>query len=191
MTIMDFVMTSKETIEDIIKNCQLIERGVEELSLGVLEFERSMEKQPSFVQPFVKSDFKSGIGLSMEELKRFLDQLKICFTRIQNDVKQLVAVYDKKEGEIETSAAVTKLKDSTMSFLNAANVVIETINNLIAYLQSLPDKINMIPTQFMSNDERKSVLQSMPEYEGKAKFLVELFETVRVQLDRLNDNLTN
>ena len=184
-------MSSKETIESTIRNCQLIERGVEELSLGVYEFKRSMEKQPSFVQPFVKSDFKSGIGLSMEELERFLDQLKTCFKRIENDAKQLVAVCDKKESEIETSAAVTKLKDSTMSFLNAANVVIETINKLIAYLQSLPDKMNIIPKQFMSNDERKSLLQLMPEYEGKAKFLVQLFVTVRVQLDRLNDNLTN
>jgi len=188
---MDRAMTSKETIESIISNCQLIERGVEELSLGVLEFERFMEKQPSFVQPFVKSDFKSGIGLSMEKLQRFLDQLEICFKRIENDAKQLVAVCDKKEGEIETSAAVTKLIDSTTSFLNASNVVIETINKLSVYLQSLPDKMNMVPKQFMSDDERKSLLQLMPEYEGKAKTLVQLFETVRVQLDRLNDNPTN
>jgi len=188
---MDRAMTSKEPIESIISNCQLIERGVEELSLGVLEFERFMEKQPSFVQPFVKSDFKSGIGLSMEKLQRFLDQLEICFKRIENDAKQLVAVCDKKEGEIETSAAVTKLIDSTTSFLNASNVVIETINKLSVYLQSLPDKMNMVPKQFMSDDERKSLLQLMPEYEGKAKTLVQLFETVRVQLDRLNDNPTN
>ena len=184
-------MTSKETIESVINNCQLIERGVEELSLGVLEFERFMDKQPSFVQPFVKSDFKSGIGLSMEELQRFLDQLKICFKRIENDVKQLVAVCDKKEGEIETSAAMAKLIDSTMSFLNASNVVIETINKLTVYLQSLPDKMKMVPKQFMSDDERKSLLKLMPEYEGKAKSLVQLFETVRVQLGRLNDNPTN
>ncbi len=188
---MDRAMTSKEPIESIISNCQLIERGVEELSLGVLEFERFMEKQPSFVQPFVKSDFKSGIGLSMEKLQRFLDQLEICFKRIENDAKQLVAVCDKKEGEIETSAAVTKLIDSTTSFLNASNVVIETINKLSVYLQSLPDKMNMVPKQFMSDDERKSLLQLMPEYEGKTKTLVQLFETVRVQLDRLNDNPTN
>ena len=188
---MDRAMTSKEPIESIISNCQLIERGVEELSLGVLEFERFMEKQPSFVQPFVKSDFKSGIGLSMEKLQRFLDQLEICFKRIENDAKQLVAVCDKKEGEIETSAAVTKLIDSTTSFLNASNVVIETINKLSVYLQSVPDKMNIVPKQFMSDDERKSLLQLMPEYEGKAKTLVQLFETVRVQLDRLNDNPTN
>ena len=188
---MDRAMTSKETIESIIRDCQLIERGVEELSMGVLEFERSMEKQPSFVQPFVKSDFKSGIGLSMEELKRFIDQLKICFKRIENDAKQLVAVCDKKEGEIETSAAVTKLKDSTMPFLNAANVVIETMNKLIAYLQSLPDKMNMIPKQFMNNDDRKSLLQLMLEYEGKAKSLLQLLVTLRDQLIQLNDNLTN
>jgi len=188
---MDRAMTSKEPIESIISNCQLIERGVEELSLGVLEFERFMEKQPSFVQPFVKSDFKSGIGLSMEKLQRFLDQLEICFKRIENDAKQLVAVCDKKEGEIETSAAVTKLIDSTTSFLNASNVVIETINKLSVYLQSLPDKMNMVPKQFMSDDERKSLLQLMPEYEGKAKTLVQLFEAVRVQLDQLNDNPTN
>ena len=188
---MDRAMTSKEPIESIISNCQLIERGVEELSLGVLEFERFMEKQPSFVQPFVKSDFKSGIGLSMEKLQRFLDQLEICFKRIENDAKQLVAVCDKKEGEIETSTAVTKLIDSTTSFVIASNVVIETINKLSVYLQSLPDKMNMVPKQFMSDDERKSLLQLMPEYEGKTKTLVQLFETVRVQLDRLNDNPTN
>jgi len=150
-----------------------------------------MEKQPSFVQPFVKSDFKSGIGLSMEELKRFIDQLKIYFKRIENDAKQLVAVCDEKEGEIEISAAVTKLKDSTMSFLNAANVVIETMNKLIAYLQSLPDKMNMIPKQFMNNDERKSLLELMLEYEGKAKSLLQLVVTLRDQLIQLNDNLTN
>jgi hypothetical protein len=39
-----------------------------------------------------------------------------------------------KEGEIKPSAAVTKLKDSTMSFLNAADVVIGIINKLITYL---------------------------------------------------------
>jgi hypothetical protein len=184
-------MSSKETIESIIRNCQLILRGVKELSLGVHEFKRALEKQPAFVLPFVKSDFKSGIGLSIEELERFLDQLKTCFKIIENDIKQLAAICDKKEGEIEPSAAVTKLKDSTMSFLNAADVVTETINKLITYLQSLPDKINMIPQQFMSNDERKSLLQLMSEYEGKAKSLVQLFVTVRVQLDQLNDNLTN
>ena len=123
----------------------------------------------------------------MEELERFLDQLKTCFKIIENDVKQLAAICDKKEGEIDTSAAVTKLKDSTASFLNAADGVIETINKLITYLQSLPDKINMIPQQLMSNDDRKSLLQLMPEYEGKAQLLVQLFVTVRVQLDRLND----
>jgi predicted nuclease with TOPRIM domain len=184
-------MSSKETIESIIKNCQLIELGVEELSLGVQEFKRSMEKQPSFVKPLVKGDFKSGIGLSMEELERFLDRLKTCFKRIENDVKQLAAVLDKKEGEIETSETLKKLKDSTKSFLNAADVIIETINKLVTYLQSLPDKINMIPQQFMSDDERKSLLQLMPEYEEKATFLVQLFVTVSVQLNRLNKDLTN
>lgn len=73
---MGWTMSLKQTIESIIKNCQLIGSGVEELSLGVHEFKRSMEKQPSFVQLFVKSDFESGIGLSKEELMRFLDQLK-------------------------------------------------------------------------------------------------------------------
>ena len=184
-------MSSKETIESIIKNCQLIEHGVEELSLGVREFKRSMEKQPSFVQPLVKGDFKSGIGLSMEDLERFFDRLKTCFKRIENDVKQLAAVSDKKEGEIKTSETLRKLKDSTMSFLNAADVIIETINKLVIYLQSLPDKINMIPQQFLSADEKKSLLQLTPEYEGKAKFLVQLFVTVSVQLNQLNTDLTN
>jgi hypothetical protein len=49
----------------------------------------------------------------------------------------------------------------------------------------------MILQQFMSNDERKSLLQLMPEYEGKAKFLVQLFVAVRVQLDRLNGKYSN
>jgi hypothetical protein len=55
------------------------------------------KKQAAFVLPFVKSDFKSGIGLSMEELERFLDQLKTCFKVIENDIKQLAAICDKKK----------------------------------------------------------------------------------------------
>jgi hypothetical protein len=127
----------------------------------------------------------------MKELNRFIEQLKICFKRIENDAKQLLSVCNKKEDEIETSVAVTKLKDSTMSFLNAANVVIETINKLIVYLQSLPDKMNMIPKQFMNDNERKSLLLLMLEYEGKVKSLLQLLVTLRHQLDQLNDNLTN
>jgi len=178
-------MYSKETIENIITNCQQIEHGVEELSQGVDEFKQSMEKQPSFVQPFVKRDFESGVGLSIEELKRLLGHLTTCFTGIENDLKQLEAACDKKGGETEISTAITKLKDTSKPFLNAANVVIKTISNLITYLQSLPGKINMIPQQFLNNDERKSLLQLMPVYKDKAKALLQLFVIMQDQLDLL------
>ena len=184
-------MHPKETIENIIMNCQQIEHGVEELSQGVDEFKQSMEKQPSFVQPFVKRDFESGVGLSIEELKRLLGHLTMYFMGIEDDLKQLEAACDKKEGETEISTAVTKLKDSSKSFLKATNVVIKTISNLITYLESLPDKINMIPQQYLNNDERKSLLQLMPGYRDKAKALLQLFANTQDQFDLLIHTLAN
>ncbi|HYA61235.1 MAG TPA: hypothetical protein VED16_04070 [Candidatus Acidoferrum sp.] len=184
-------MYSKETIDYIIMNCQQIEQGVKELSQGVDEFKQSMEKQPSFVQPFVKRDFESGVGLSIEKLKRLLGHLMKCFTGIENDLKELEAAYDKKEDETEISVAITKLKDSSTLFLNAANVLIKTMSNMITYLQSLPDKINMIPQQFLNNDERKSLLQLMPGYQDKAKSLSQLFVSMQDQLDLLIHTLAN
>jgi hypothetical protein len=49
----------------------------------------------------------------------------------------------------------------------------------------------MIPKQFMNDNERKSLLLLMLEYEGKVKSLLQLLVTLRHQLDQLNDNLTN
>ena len=184
-------MYSKETIENIIVNCQQIEQGVKELSQGLDEFKQSMEKQPSFVQPFVKRDFESGVGLSIEELKRLLGHLATCFTEIENDLKQLEAACNKKESETEISTAITKLKDTSKSFPNAANVVIKMVSNLITYLQSLPDKIDMIPQQFLNNDERKSLLQLMPVYQDKARALLQLFVIMQDQLDLLIHTLAN
>jgi hypothetical protein len=178
-------MPPKEVVERLIRNCQIVERGVGEISRGVDEFKLSVEKQPTFVRPLVKRDFESGTGMNTEEWKKFLEQLAKRFKQIENDAKQLMAAHNKEGRKAETSVALTKLNDTATPFLNAASVAIESINNLATYLGSLPDKINIIPKQFLSEDERKALLQSMPEYEEKAKTLAQLLAAAKEQLSHL------
>ena len=178
-------MPPKEVVESLIRECQLVERGIEEISRGVDEFKLTVEKQPTFVRPLVKRDFESGTGMNTEEWKTFLERLATRFKGIENDAKQLMAAHDTEASKAETSVALTKLKDTATPFFDAASVAIESIGNLATYLGSLPDKINIIPKQFLNEDEKQALLQSMPEYEETAKVLVQLLATAKEQLNHI------
>lgn len=178
-------MPPKGVIESLIKDCQLVERRVEEISRGVDEFRLTVEKQPAFVRPLVKRDLESGTGMGTEEWKKFLDRLAKHFNEIENDAKQLITVYDKEGSKTEMSAALTKLKNTALPFLDAASAAIESINNLATYLRGLPDKINIIPKQFLNEDEKQALARSMPAYEEEAKILVQLLVAVKEQLNHI------
>jgi hypothetical protein len=178
-------MQPKEIVENLIKDCQLVEREIEGISRGVDEFKLILERQPTFVRPLVYRDFESGTGMNLEEWKKFLERLVIRFKHIENDAKQLMITYDAERSKADTSIALIKLKDKATPFLDAASIAIEPLDNLAAYLEGLPDKINIIPKQFLSEDEKKVLLQSMLEYEEKAKTLAQLLAAVNEQLSQI------
>ncbi len=178
-------MPPKEVVERLIADCQLVERGVGEISRGVDEFKLLVEKQPTFVRPLVKRDFESGTGMNTEEWKKFFEQLATRFKQIENDAKQLMAAHDTEGSKAETSVTLTKLKEAATPFLDAVSVTIESINNLATYLGSLPDKISIIPKQFLSEDEKKALLQLMPEYEERAKTLAQLLAVAKEHLSNM------
>ncbi len=175
-------MSTKEAVEKLIADCKLVEQKVGEISRGVDEFKLSVEKQPTFVRPLVKRDFESGTGMNTEEWKKFLEQLATRFKQIENGAKQLMAVRDTEGNKAETTVALTKLNDTATPFLDDASGVIESMNKLTTYLGGLPDKINIIPKQFLSKDEKNVLLKSIPEFEKEAKTLAQLLAAVNEQL---------
>lgn len=69
-----------------------------------------------FVQTFIKCDFESEVGLSIEELKNVVGQLTMYFTGTKKRVETIKGAYNKK-GETDTSKAMIKADRFNKVFL--------------------------------------------------------------------------
>jgi hypothetical protein len=175
-------MTSKDDIERLIESCKTVERGVMELSKGIEEFESSVNKQPIFVKPFVKRDFASNTGMTAEEWKRFAKRLYTRFTSIDDDAKKVLETYEQQGSEDDVYAAVTTLRGTATPFIDSGDIAIKAVEGLAAYLESLPKKIEMAPKQFLKEEEKKKLIEAMPENVEKVRGLATLLRTITDQL---------
>lgn len=178
-------MTSQDDIERLIEACRATERGVMELSTGIEEFERSVNKQPIFVKPFVKRDFTSNTGMSVEEWKRFTERLHRRFTLIEDDSKKVLETYEQQGSEDNIHAAITTLKDTAAPFIDNGEIAIKTIEGFATYLESVPKKIEMAPKQFLKEEEKKKLIETIPENVEKVKGLTKLLRTLKDQVTEI------
>jgi hypothetical protein len=175
-------MTSKDDIEHLIEMCRAAERGVVELSKGIEEFESSVNKQPIFVKPFIKRDFTSNTGMNVEEWKRFTERLHKRFTLIEGDSKKVLETYEQQGSEDNIYATITKLKNTATPFIENGDVAIKTIEGFATYLESVPKKIEMAPSQFLKEEEKKKLIETIPENVEKVKGLTKLLRTIKDQI---------
>ncbi|HYA61156.1 MAG TPA: hypothetical protein VED16_03635 [Candidatus Acidoferrum sp.] len=175
-------MTTKEDIERLIESCNIVKSGAIELSKGIEEFEDSVDKQPIFVKPFVKRDFASNTGMTEEEWKRFAERLRIRFTSIEDDSRKVLETYKQQRSEGDTYAAIKKLKGTAMPFIDNGIVAIKAIEGFATYLESVPKKIKMAPKQFLKEEEKKKLIEAIPENVEKVKDLANLLRTIKDQL---------
>lgn len=175
-------MTSQDDIEHLIEACRAAEHGVIEFSKGIEEFERSVNKQPIFVKPFVKRDFTSNTGMSVEEWKRFTERLHRRFTLIEDDAKKVLETYKQQGSEDDIHATITTLKDTAAPFIDNGEIVIKTIEGFATYLESVPKKIEMAPKQFLKEEEKKKLIETIPENVEKVKGLAKLLRTLKDQV---------
>jgi len=175
-------MTSKDDIERLIETCKIVERAVMELSKGIEEFESSVNKQPIFVKPFVKWDFASNTGMTAEEWKRFTERLHKRFTSIEDDSKKVLEAYEQQGSEDDIYAAITRLRGTATPFIDSGDIVIKAIEGFATYLESVPKKIEMAPKQFLKEEEKKKLIDAIPENVEKVKGLANLLRTTKDQL---------
>lgn len=175
-------MTSKDDIEPLIEMFKIVERGVMELSKGIEEFESSVNKQPIFVKPFVKRDFTSNTGMSIEEWKRFTERLYRRFTSIDDEAKKVLETYEQQGSEDDIYAAITNLRGTATPFIDSGDIVIKAIEGFATYLESVPKKIEMAPKQFLKEEEKKKLIDVIPENVEKVKSLASLLRTIKDQL---------
>jgi hypothetical protein len=175
-------MTTKDDIERLIETCAMVERSVIELSKGIAEFESLVSKQPIFVKPVVKRDFASTTGMNVEEWKRFAGRLHTRFTSIDDDAKKVLETYERQGSESDMHAAIATLKDTTTPFMESADVAIKTIEGLATYLEGLPKKLEIVPTQILKEEEKNKMIEMIPENVEKVKGLANLLKTIKDQV---------
>ncbi len=143
--------------------------GVSQMAEAVSEMDRRFGELPMMVRPFVRRDFKSNMGFSVEEWAEFLRRL----------AARLEAIRDAAGGSSGELRAVAE------PFLERADLVVKKMREFQSYTAESPKKLEMAPKMFLTEEMREQA-GAAPEYARQigraADGLIRLKDLIRERL---------
>jgi len=121
--------------------------GVSQMAEAVSEMNRRFGELPMMVRPFVRRDFKSNMGFSVEEWAEFLSRL----------TARLEAIRDAAGG------SSWELRAAAEPFMERADLVVKKMREFQSYTEEAPKKLKMAPKMFLTEEMREQA-RAAPEY---------------------------
>ncbi|MGZ4869752.1 MAG: hypothetical protein ACXV2F_05265 [Halobacteriota archaeon] len=174
-------MQQKEEVERLIKTCETGKDSVAAFSRSFDDFNAVIEDLPAVVRPLVRRDLESNTGMSGDEWKVFLERLGARYGAIYDEARRVAETLDEANGG-NVAEATAALKDASAPLVESADVAVEEIQTVEAYLEGLPAKINMIPDSFLPADVREGLIDSVPGYVERARAVKELLDEAKKEL---------
>jgi hypothetical protein len=143
--------------------------GVSQMAEAVSEMNRRFGELPMIVRPFVRRDFKSNMGFSVEEWEEFLRRLAARLEEIRD----------------AAGGSSGELRGAAEPFLERADLVVKKMREFQSYTTESPKKLEMAPKIFLTEEMREQV-RAAPEYARQigraADGLIRLRDLIRERL---------
>jgi len=177
-------MPQKEEVERLIKTCETAKDSVAAFSRSIDDFSAVVEDLPAVARPLVRRDLQANSGMSAEEWTTFLERLGARYGAIYNEARRVAEALDEaNDGKVAEATAA--LKDAATPLVESADVAVEQMQTMVAYLEGLPAKINIIPDAFLKADAREGLVSSMPGYVERARAVKELLNETKEVLSSI------
>ena len=171
-------MPQKEEVEHLIKTCETGKDSVAAFSRSIDDFSAVVEELPAVARPLVRRDLQANSGMSADEWTTFLERLGARYGTIYDAARGVAEALDEaNDGKVAKATAA--LKDAAAPLVESADVAVEQMQTMEAYLEGLPAKINMIPDAFLKADTREGLVSSMPGYAERARAVKELLNETK------------
>ncbi|MGA9078826.1 MAG: hypothetical protein WB581_01115 [Halobacteriota archaeon] len=175
-------MPQKEEVERLIKTCETAKDSVAAFSRSIDDFSAVVEDLPAVARPLVRRDLQANSGMSADEWTTFLERLGARYGAIYDEARRVAEALDDDGNVAEATAA---LKDAATPLVESADVAVEQMQTMEAYLEGLPAKINIIPDAFLKADAREGLVSSMPGYVERARAVKELLNETKEVLSSI------
>lgn len=142
--------------------CTGISNGAKELAKGVEAFREGLQKRPFFTRSFATRDFESGTGLKADEWIDFAERLSNRFQSIAAKLQEAQEHLSKSEFD-RISRDLDNLKAVAEPFMNNYDLIIDTLNRFHTYMAEAPERAKSIPKIFLSEEDRKMMVEELPK----------------------------
>jgi hypothetical protein len=177
-------MPRKEEVGRLIKTCETGKDSVAAFSRSIDDFSAVVEDLPAVARPLVRRDLSANSGMSTDEWTAFLGRLGARYGAIYDEARRVAEALDEaNDGKVAEATAA--LKDAAAPLVESADVAVEQMRTMEAYLEGLPAKINIIPDAFLKADAREGLISSMPGYIERARAVKELLSETKEVLNSI------
>ena len=170
-----------QLLPDTIKLCSEIADGAKQLSEGVRNFKEGLKKKPFFVRPFVTRDFESGTGLKADEWIDLAERTSRRFQSIADALQKAQKHLSASEKEKLTEDFVN-IKTVAKPFLDNYDLLIETLSRFQKYMAEAPERAKSIPKTFLSEEDRKMMVEESPKAAEGIKKLVKALDEAKTKI---------
>ncbi|MGZ4863908.1 MAG: hypothetical protein ACXV5H_00225 [Halobacteriota archaeon] len=175
-------MQQKEVIEGLLKTCESAKDSVDAFLRSLNDYTGVVDGLPAVARPLVRRDLEANTGMNADEWKAFLERLGARYSSIYDAAQRVTGALANGGDNTEVATATVTLKEVSAPLTEGADIAIEQLETMAAYMEGLPDKINMIPEAFLNGDIRDELIASVPGRVERARALKELLEKTKSEL---------
>jgi hypothetical protein len=178
-------MHQKEEVENLLKTCESAEDSVDAFSRSIDDYAAVIEELPAVARPLVRRDLEANTGMTADEWKTFLERLKTRYSAICDAAQRVSDALSDRSNDADATAVTGTLKEVSASLMEGADIAAEELETMAAYMEGLPEKLNMVPDAFLKADSREELISSVPGRVERARALKNLILKTKRELTAL------